>query len=115
MRLLWFLNAVLLTRVDAVALWTVGQEVKTTSGVVKGRFATRPGFSDVSEYVGVPYAYPPQGELRWMPPKPFESNGTIDATKWVRGFRVKCFNFTLLRCFRKSKKFYTLLTLHLWP
>jgi hypothetical protein len=62
--------------------WTVGQEVQTTSGKVKGGTAERAGYFEVSQYVGIPYAEPPQGTLRWMPPKPFKSNGTIDGTKW---------------------------------
>ncbi|TID21650.1 acetylcholinesterase precursor [Venturia nashicola] len=62
--------------------WTVGQEVSTTSGKVKGRSATRAGYQEVSEYVGIPFAHPPQGALRWAPPKPFKSDGPIDATKW---------------------------------
>ncbi|KAF2667130.1 alpha/beta-hydrolase [Microthyrium microscopicum] len=68
--------------VNAAPAWTIGQEVKTSSGAVKGRAATRPGFSDVSEYVGIPYAAPPVGDLRWMPPKSFTAAGPIDATKW---------------------------------
>jgi carboxylesterase type B len=63
--------------------WAIGQEVPTTSGKVKGRPATRVGYEEVSEYVGIPYAHPPQGPLRWMPPKAFKSDRAIDATKWV--------------------------------
>jgi hypothetical protein len=76
-------NAALVVGANAATTWTVGQEVKTTSGIVHGRAATRPGYSDVSEYVGIPFAHPPVGELRWMPAEPFVSNGKIDATKWV--------------------------------
>jgi hypothetical protein len=63
--------------------WIPGQEVQTSSGKVKGQPATRPGFSGVSQYVGIPYAEPPVGALRWAPPKPFKSSGSIDGTKWV--------------------------------
>ena len=69
---------------NAPPSWTPGQEVKTTSGTVKGRPAVRPGFSAVSEYVGIPYAQAPLGGLRWAPPKAFKSDALIDATKWVR-------------------------------
>jgi carboxylesterase type B len=62
--------------------WTVGQEVQTSSGKVKGGPAERPGYLDVSQYVGIPYAETPEGALRWLPPKPFKSNVTIDGTKW---------------------------------
>ncbi|QDS74501.1 hypothetical protein FKW77_007054 [Venturia effusa] len=62
--------------------WAVGQQVSTTSGKVKGRAATRAGYEEVSEYVGIPFAHPPQGPLRWMPPKPLKSDELVDATKW---------------------------------
>src|ERR1700712_4648967 len=78
--------AVTISAVPSKKQWAVGQEVLTTSGKVKGRPATRPGYEGVSEYVGIPYAHPPQGALRWMPPKAFRSDGAIDATKWVCTF-----------------------------
>lgn len=62
--------------------WTPGQIVKTTSGAVKGQAATRPGFNQVSEYVGIPFAEPPVGSLRWLKAKAFKSNGSINATVW---------------------------------
>ncbi|CAG8972004.1 hypothetical protein HYALB_00008289 [Hymenoscyphus albidus] len=61
--------------------WTVGQEVPTTSGMVAGHAA--PDVPEVSEYLGIPYAMPPVGSLRWQPPVAFSgSNETIDATKF---------------------------------
>lgn len=75
--------SVLAATVSAVEQWTVGQEVPTTSGKVKGRAAVRPGYQEVSEYVGIPYAHVPSGPLRWAPPKAFKSDGAIDAIKWV--------------------------------
>ena len=63
--------------------WAPGQQVKTSSGTVKGRPATRSGFSQVSEYIGIPYAEAPQGALRWLAPKPYRSNDNINATIWV--------------------------------
>jgi hypothetical protein len=71
--------ASLVTAID----WTPGQEVKTSSGTVKGRAATRPGFQQVSEYVGIPYAAAPVGDLRWLAPEPYKSNGTVHGTVWV--------------------------------
>ena len=41
--------------------------VKTKSGSLKG---SRQG--DINVFKGVPYAAPPVGELRWMPPRPVE-------------------------------------------
>ncbi|KAF2666680.1 alpha/beta-hydrolase [Microthyrium microscopicum] len=50
----------------AAADWSVGQKVTTTSGEVVGHAAKLD--SSVSEYLGLPFAQPPVGKLRWMPP-----------------------------------------------
>lgn len=57
-----------------------GQLVKTTSGDVKGQASSwKPA---VSEYLGIPFAQPPLGPLRWAAPIKFDGAGkTIDATK----------------------------------
>ncbi|KAF2402559.1 alpha/beta-hydrolase [Trichodelitschia bisporula] len=64
---------------EAQSSWAVGQGVRTRSGFTvtgrKGRLAP-----EVSEYLGVPYAAPPVGNLRWKPPQPYKGNGTIKAT-----------------------------------
>jgi hypothetical protein len=62
--------------------FTAGQLIKTTSGGVVGQAsAWRPS---VSEYLGVPFAEPPVGALRWAPPQPFRgADKTIKATKYV--------------------------------
>jgi hypothetical protein len=62
--------------------FAAGQLVKTTSGAIVGRASSwRPG---VSEYLGIPFAAPPVGELRWAPPQAFKGAGrTIEATKYV--------------------------------
>ncbi|KAJ5696852.1 hypothetical protein N7536_007264 [Penicillium majusculum] len=59
-------------------VWNVGQPVRTTSGLVVGHSATNA--SEVSEYVGIPYAAPPLGRLRFQPPVRYTGNGTINAT-----------------------------------
>jgi hypothetical protein len=63
--------------------WTVGQEVKTSTGLIKGHTAAWPLNSEVSEYLGIPYAKPPLGSLRFAPPVPNISNGSYIADKWV--------------------------------
>ncbi len=64
--------------------WTVGQAVRTSSGRVQGHAA--PNASEVSEYLGIPYANPPVGELRFQPPTPFSNRAqTIHATSFVSG------------------------------
>jgi cholinesterase len=78
----WALAATALA--DATApLWTVGQEVTTTSGKVLGRAADRAGYSEVSQYAGIPYAIPPVGPLRWAPAQAFRGNATLSATRWM--------------------------------
>ncbi|OQD64579.1 hypothetical protein PENPOL_c007G10210 [Penicillium polonicum] len=59
-------------------VWNVGQSVRTTSGLVVGHSATNA--SEVSEYVGIPYAAPPLGRLRFQPPVRYTGNDTISAT-----------------------------------
>jgi cholinesterase len=62
--------------------WKVGQAVDTTSGRIIGHAA--PNATHVSEYLGIPYAKPPVGKLRFAAPKRFEGNGEIRAAKFVR-------------------------------
>lgn len=63
------------------AEWTVGQEVDTTSGTVKGHAAQLD--ESVSEYLGIPWGAAPVGGLRFMSPQPFaKSAQTIVADKF---------------------------------
>ena len=59
-----------------------GKLVHTTSGAVQGTASDlRP---DVSAYLGIPFAKPPVGSLRFAPPVAYgKSDKTIDATKLV--------------------------------
>jgi hypothetical protein len=64
----------------AAGPWKTGQGVKTTSGTVVGHSSTwMPG---VSEYLGIPFALPPTGDLRWAAPKAYKGNSTIGAHKF---------------------------------
>ena len=51
----------------------VMQVIVTGSGPIRGRVVTRPD-SEVTrhEWLGIPYARPPVGELRFRPPLPVE-------------------------------------------
>jgi cholinesterase len=62
--------------------WKIGQQVQTTSGGVSGRPSTLRGTGEVSEYLGIPFAAPPVGNLRWEPPQPFKGSGNLTATAW---------------------------------
>jgi hypothetical protein len=60
--------------------------VETTSGKVKGHIAKWPAGSAVSEYLGIPYAVPPLGQLRFAAPKAYRGNGTVlPGDKYVSG------------------------------
>jgi para-nitrobenzyl esterase len=55
-----------------------GSVVATKEGPVRGRFA-----NGVKAYLGIPYAAPPVGDLRWRPPMPPAQHGLIDATQFA--------------------------------
>jgi hypothetical protein len=62
--------------------WTVGQVVQTSSGPVSGHPASVN--TDVSEYLGIPFAVPPVGNLRWQPPQLYNGTAPINGTDYVR-------------------------------
>src|ERR1700751_2255629 len=59
----------MLGMVSPAALWASGPRITTETGVIEGK---REGAVNV--FLGIPYAAPPVGELRWKPPRP--------AAKW---------------------------------
>lgn len=61
--------------------WTVGQTVLTDSGPVSGHAALNA--SQVSEYLGIPFAVPPVGDLRFASPQKYSGNSTINGTSFV--------------------------------
>ncbi|KAK4033356.1 Alpha/Beta hydrolase protein [Parachaetomium inaequale] len=65
--------------------WTVGQTVQTSSGPVEGHAASVA--SGVSEYLGIPYAQPPVGSLRFQPPVRYSGTSKIDG----KNFGPACF------------------------
>src|SRR6516162_5322452 len=52
--------------------------VVTKDGPVRGLSA-----NGVNTYLGIPYAAPPVGDLRWRPPAPPARHGLIDATQFA--------------------------------
>lgn len=59
----------------------VGRAVKTTSGVVIGHAARNR--SQVSEYLGIPYAQAPVANLRFEPPLAYSSATVFNASEYV--------------------------------
>jgi hypothetical protein len=79
--LLFFVGAVVAsaasTLPSSTQSFTAGQAVDTSSGKILGQAANRR--NDVSEYLGIPYAQPPIGPLRWAEPRAYIGNDTINA------------------------------------
>ncbi|KAL2861210.1 cholinesterase [Aspergillus lucknowensis] len=73
------LSTVLCSRSDA---FTIGGPVNTTGGLVKGHASSlRP---DVSEYLGIRFAKPAKGDLRFAAPVPVDKRSDIfDAAEFV--------------------------------
>ena len=54
--------------------------ISLTTGQLRGRLTTG---GALKTFLGVPFASPPTGQLRWQPPEPpFAWNGTRDALKY---------------------------------
>jgi len=62
----------LVTLVTAMAANAAGPLVKIDSGIVQGK-----SVGAVNAYLGIPYAAPPIGKLRWKPPTPHANWNTI--------------------------------------
>ncbi|KAK0101374.1 hypothetical protein ONS95_006549 [Cadophora gregata] len=61
--------------------WQIGQKVQTSSGIVEGHAADKT--PSVSEYLGIPYAKPPVGDLRWAAPEALDSpDATINGSNF---------------------------------
>ncbi|TEY42769.1 hypothetical protein BOTCAL_0381g00010 [Botryotinia calthae] len=54
--------------------------INTTSGQVAGH--PSPKQPDVYEYLGIPFAQPPIGDLRFAPPQPYIGNDSINGTNF---------------------------------
>jgi hypothetical protein len=65
----------------SLAQWTVGQEVKTSSGAAAGHASKT--YPQVSEYLGIRFGQSTEGVNRFMPPKRYNSSEKIDAANYV--------------------------------
>ena len=55
-------------------------QLKIDSGYISGKIVGEPG-KEVHAYLGIPYAAPPAGDLRWKPPQPVASwSGVCECT-----------------------------------
>lgn len=61
--------------------FTIGQVVETTSGLVAGHAATN--YSEVSEYLGIPYAQAPVGDLRFAAPVKYTGSSMLNGSVFV--------------------------------
>jgi cholinesterase len=74
------LASVTLAVPQAPSSWKPGQTISTTSGPVTGHASSWQ--KEVSEYLGIPFAVPPVGDLRWTAPKAYKSSKAIGAHKF---------------------------------
>ncbi|KAG0649049.1 Cholinesterase [Hyphodiscus hymeniophilus] len=74
------------------ANWTVGQTVQTNSGPVSGHPASND--SDVSEYLGIPFAQPPIGDLRFAEPVNFTGSSPLNGSNFSLSCPIQVSNGT---------------------
>ena len=76
--------------------------VQTEYGAVVGKIETLPHGKSVHEYLGIPYAEPPVGELRFAAPKPAKPwSGIKDSTT----FGASCIMMPLSTGMAESSRF----------
>jgi para-nitrobenzyl esterase len=68
--------------------------VNTTSGLLRG-FNVYP---NVQAYLGIPYAQPPVGELRYAPPQPFQADNASELRDCYLS-SPGCFQLTYITAF----------------
>lgn len=56
--------------------------VNTSNGQIEGHFTSRG--SSVVEFLGIPFAQPPVGSLRFSVPERYSGNESYVASHWVR-------------------------------
>jgi para-nitrobenzyl esterase len=86
----------------------VAPRVKVESGLLEGRMQ-----GDVAAFLGIPYAAPPVGELRWKPPAPAASWGGV---REAQQFGARCMQGAIYddMVFRDPGVSEDCLTLNVW-
>lgn len=79
--LLFLVALVAASPVNQRSNFAIGQTLTTSSGVVTGHAAKNR--TEVSEYLGIPFAKPPVGDLRWKAPVKYLGDAPINASKFV--------------------------------
>jgi cholinesterase len=62
------------------------ETVKTENGFITGHRLSK--LKDVWEYLGIPYAQPPLGDLRFAEPQKYEAKGPYNATTFVSAHSI---------------------------
>ena len=75
-RLCGLLATLLVVTAPLIARSQAAPTVQTAQGQIVGQFREASG----AVFLGIPFARPPVGDLRWRPPQPAEAKGRIDAT-----------------------------------
>jgi len=81
----------LLVNTFVVSIWAQTVSVTVKNGTIFGSVCPCP-FTSVVAYLGIPFAQPPVGSLRWNAPMSYNStypNGSINATTFSPG----CYQF----------------------
>ncbi|KAF2708538.1 carboxylesteras-like protein [Pleomassaria siparia CBS 279.74] len=77
---LWFCVSPVSPVEASVVQSTDFETVKTENGLITGH--PSPNVNHVWEYLGVPYAQPPLGDLRFAAPQKYKANGSYNAAKF---------------------------------
>ena len=98
----------MLGMVSPAVLWASGPRVTTENGVVEGKREGR-----VNAFLGIPYAAPPLGELRWKPPAPVAK---WDGVREAKEFGHRCMQTLIFddMVFRDRGISEDCLTLNVW-
>eukprot|EP01112_Ceratiomyxa_fruticulosa_P012703 TRINITY_DN3533_c0_g1_i2.p1 TRINITY_DN3533_c0_g1~~TRINITY_DN3533_c0_g1_i2.p1 ORF type:complete len:238 (+),score=42.08 TRINITY_DN3533_c0_g1_i2:269-982(+) len=87
------LPPLLLIIVCMLSLFATLAHSQTTAAFVQTPYGTLQGFTTPigSQFLGVPYAQPPIGNLRWKNPQPpLKWNGIYNATRFIAGCAQNC-------------------------